>query len=303
MDALLHEKTSQKMSSYASRHSLYTIFQDMLSSALISKPDDPISFFIDFLKRPPVSCHIILGPPTLNLTELAEKISKAHETILISTNNLLKNAIARGNSLGMQAKPYVEANKPVPDKIVAGIVTSRLHDPDVINNGFILIGFPQTRQQAKILLQSGIIPSHVVIIECPDESIIEKSINGMVDPLSSLEYNSKYEPAPNPNIESRLTRNEFSDIETANELAFFKNHIGLISDCFNRDVIHKVSIPHAFTSLDIILSQVINVFGVGKRVYGPREFKICVNGLPASGKTMVSEMLSDLYGFVHGLFY
>jgi adenylate kinase len=65
----------------------------------------------------------------------------------ISTGDILRANIAQGSELGKRAKSLMEQGQLVADDIVNGMVATRLQAPDV-TRGFILDGYPRTRQQA-----------------------------------------------------------------------------------------------------------------------------------------------------------
>ena len=66
----------------------------------------------------------------------------------ISTGDMLRDAIARKTSFGMEAKERMDAGELVSDDIVNGIVAERILREDCAN-GFILDGYPRTVQQAE----------------------------------------------------------------------------------------------------------------------------------------------------------
>jgi len=48
---------------YAERHELYSLFQDMLQQLLVDRPADPLQHARDFLVKPSVQRTIVVGPP------------------------------------------------------------------------------------------------------------------------------------------------------------------------------------------------------------------------------------------------
>ena len=72
----------------------------------------------------------------------------------ISTGAILRQAVADGTALGMQAREIMAAGRLVDDRIVLGIVEDRITAPDC-SQGFILDGYPRNRSQAEAL--SGVL--------------------------------------------------------------------------------------------------------------------------------------------------
>ncbi|RLC82675.1 MAG: adenylate kinase, partial [Chloroflexi bacterium] len=66
----------------------------------------------------------------------------------ISTGDMLREAVARGTSLGLLAKRYMDKGELVPDEVIVDMVMERLAQPDC-QKGAILDGFPRTVYQAE----------------------------------------------------------------------------------------------------------------------------------------------------------
>jgi adenylate kinase len=68
----------------------------------------------------------------------------------MSTGDMLRQAIADGTTLGVEAKVFMDAGDLVPDRVMIGMIRERL-DGDAAN--FLLDGFPRTLAQAEALDQ------------------------------------------------------------------------------------------------------------------------------------------------------
>lgn len=90
---------------------------------------------------------VLLGAPGSGKGTQAKKLMADRKIPQISTGDMLREAVAAGTRFGLQAKPTIEAGNLVPDEVVLGIISERLMRPDV-QDGFILDGFPRTKQQA-----------------------------------------------------------------------------------------------------------------------------------------------------------
>ena len=119
---------------------------------------------------------ILLGAPGAGKGTQAELLVQKLGIPAISTGNMLREAIANGTEVGMQAKHYMDNGLLVPDEVILGIVAERVTQSDCAK-GFILDGVPRTLAQAEALEAKHIRIDHVVSIEI-DDSVIEGRMTG-----------------------------------------------------------------------------------------------------------------------------
>lgn len=93
---------------------------------------------------------IFLGAPGAGKGTQAKRICERYGIPQISTGDLLREHVKMETGLGKQAKAIMEKGELVPDRLVCGMVESRLHRDDCAR-GFVLDGFPRTVEQAKWL--------------------------------------------------------------------------------------------------------------------------------------------------------
>jgi adenylate kinase len=93
---------------------------------------------------------ILLGPPGAGKGTQAVKIAAGFGIPQLSTGDMLREAVASGTNIGLQAKEIMERGDLVPDALVVAVVADRLDEPDAAN-GFVLDGFPRTLAQAEAL--------------------------------------------------------------------------------------------------------------------------------------------------------
>ena len=93
---------------------------------------------------------IFLGPPGAGKGTQARTLAAEEGIPQIATGDMLREAVARGTRLGLEAKSYMDRGALVPDEVVVGLVAERLDRNDA-KKGFILDGFPRTVAQAEAL--------------------------------------------------------------------------------------------------------------------------------------------------------
>ena len=119
---------------------------------------------------------ILLGAPGAGKGTQAEILVEKLGIPAISTGNMLREAIANGTPVGLQAKHYMDNGLLVPDEVILGIVAERVAQPDCAK-GFILDGVPRTLAQAEALEAKNVRIDHVVSIEI-DDCVIEGRMTG-----------------------------------------------------------------------------------------------------------------------------
>ena len=119
---------------------------------------------------------ILLGPPGAGKGTQAKMLMEAKGLVQLSTGDMLRAAVKAGTEVGLKAKAVMESGGLVSDEIVIGIVSDRLDESDVRENGAIFDGFPRTRPQAealdKLLVEKGLSLDAVINMAVEDEPLV-----------------------------------------------------------------------------------------------------------------------------------
>ena len=120
---------------------------------------------------------ILTGPPGAGKGTQAKLLAKRLGIPQIATGDILREAVASGSELGQRVKAIMERGDLVPDEVVIEIVEERLAREDCVP-GFILDGFPRTREQAealeRLLGRARREPVRVVSLEVPEEVLRQR---------------------------------------------------------------------------------------------------------------------------------
>jgi adenylate kinase len=123
---------------------------------------------------------VLLGAPGSGKGTQAKILAEARRVPHISTGDMLREAVAAGTRFGLKAKSTIDAGDLVSDDVMLGIIAERLGRPDAAK-GFILDGFPRTRQQAtdldELLDELGA-PLDAAILMDIDFEILMKRLTG-----------------------------------------------------------------------------------------------------------------------------
>src|SRR5262249_29832116 len=126
---------------------------------------------------------VLLGPPGAGKGTQARRLAARWSVPQVATGDMLREAVARGTKLGLEARRYMDAGELVHDSVIIGLVRERLAQPDG-RKGFVLDGFPRTAAQAEALdqlLEAEATPlDRVVLFQMPDEELVARLRGGRV---------------------------------------------------------------------------------------------------------------------------
>jgi len=117
---------------------------------------------------------VFLGPPGAGKGTQAKKVAEAAAVAHISTGDMLRQEVAAGTALGLQAKKFMDLGNLVPDDVIIGMVRDRISKPDA-RSAWILDGFPRTLPQATALdqnLAGAAAVSHVIYFAVPEPVLV-----------------------------------------------------------------------------------------------------------------------------------
>ncbi|MFP4623825.1 MAG: adenylate kinase [Gemmatimonadota bacterium] len=138
---------------------------------------------------------ILLGAPGAGKGTQGALFAEKHGLRVISTGDLLRDAVRRGTELGRKAKGYMDAGELVPDELILDMVREVLEDE---KGGFILDGFPRNVDQAEalsgILDELGMELDAVAVIQVPDELVIKRISGRRSCPECKAVYNVYFDP-------------------------------------------------------------------------------------------------------------
>jgi adenylate kinase len=120
---------------------------------------------------------VLLGPPGAGKGTQAKRLAARCGGVHLSTGDLLRDAVARGTALGLQARPIMAAGGLVSDELVCGLLKEALAAAGP-GKPVVFDGFPRTTVQAealdRILAEGAAALDRVVLINTSDEAVVQR---------------------------------------------------------------------------------------------------------------------------------
>lgn len=183
---------------------------------------------------------IIAGAPASGKGTQCELIQKKYGVVHLSTGDMLRAAVSAGSEVGKLAKEYMDSGKLVPDEVITGVVKDRLAEPDCQTSGWLLDGFPRTRNQADALAESNISADCFLFLNVPDEILVERVIGRRTDPETGKIYHMTFSPPDDEEIKNRLVqRSDDTEEKVVVRLEQFHANVDAVKGCYE-DVLVEI---------------------------------------------------------------
>ena len=134
----------------------------------------------------------IIGPPGSGKGTMAQMLSEHFNIIHVSTGDLFRHEVAKESDLGKEVSPFLEKGELVPDQVVLRILDSRLEETDA-EEGFVLDGFPRTKEQAE-LLEQQVILDKVIYLKISDKTAVDRISRRRSCPKCGMVYHADLIP-------------------------------------------------------------------------------------------------------------
>ena len=187
---------------------------------------------VEKMKKVPGPKIIITGGPASGKGTQCGFIVKELDVVHLSSGEMLRAEVEAGTPDGLKAKEYMNSGQLVPDDLIIAIVSRRVIQPDCLERGFVLDGFPRTAAQVEALIEAGVQCDVFLQIDVDDEEIIQRVAGRRMDPETGNIYHMKYVPPPKE-IEHRLVqRDDDTEENIRRRLVAYHNNLADIIENF-----------------------------------------------------------------------
>ncbi|CAM8914511.1 unnamed protein product [Rhodiola kirilowii] len=242
-----HNPSLSSSSSSISTSSLLFHHHHRLSLSLSSIPSNSSIRTSPKFKKLKVKCSVseplkvmISGAPASGKGTQCELIVKKFGLVHISTGDLLRAEVSAGSEIGLKAKEFMNAGKLVPDEIVTAMVSTRLSEQDAKERGWLLDGYPRSAAQAQSLEKMEVRPDIYILLNVPDEILVDRCVGRRLDPVTGKIYHIKNFPPESEEIRERLvTRPDDTEEKVKSRLEIYKKNVEAILSTY-ADILNMI---------------------------------------------------------------
>jgi len=265
-----------EFSTYAEKHGIFQIYENILKKLIINQPEDPLQAIIDWLREPENIPRIfIIGPPGAGKRSIATMVADRLGCVHITPDELKANG----------------------DEEVISEIKQRMKTEDCVQKGWILEGLPANRYQAHGLQAGGIFPEHVVLLDAEDTVLIERVMGKRVDKLTGDVYHTTFHPPTASDVAKRLEVDPLcTEKNMLKRLSEHHRNIEGVLQCYE-PIFKSIN---ADQPRDDVFSQVLAYLSTKQRNNAaPHTPRIILLGPPGSGKSVQSALLASKYQLVN----
>ncbi|KAI3384205.1 hypothetical protein SNEBB_005658 [Seison nebaliae] len=262
--------------SYAEKHRLFDTIEQLLRQLLINRPENPLRYMVDLLRNNKhVPKIIILGPPLSGKNTIAKMLIDEFNVVRIDSSSLPDKRLNSGANLRF--------------------IKTRVEQSDVTNRGFILVGYPRTRNEALSLQNSGFQYEHIILLDSTDQELLERAKGMRLDPVTEDVYHMTFNTPNSEEVMERLViPNDNDDNTLLDRFTLYHCNITGIIEAF-RSAIRCIDVNRPIID---VFKQSVRFVKTEPRSNAPRTVRIIIVGPPGAGKRTLASHISEHYGLV-----
>ena len=253
---------------------------------------------------PPRPVRIILtGPPASGKGTQSAMLAQEFKLVHISTGDMLRAAVVSGTELGLQARRYMDQGELVPDELVIALLQERMAQPDVIERGWVLDGFPRTIAQVESLDAAGVQPDLVLCLEVPEAELVQRVTGRRSDPVTGRVYHLQYDPPPADDAEllQRLVqRSDDSEETLRTRLDAYQQNVAQLKGRY-AEVLAEVDGHRSKQEVFADLTRAVGMVHMHRQMVAQRAGppKVILLGPPGAGKSTQARLVAERTGGVY----
>lgn len=260
---------------YAEEHGLFDLYHRMLERLVIDKPDDPLEYMLNWLRREsdPVPKIAVIGAPSSGKHTVSEKLSSKLGTVLVKPSSMATS-----------------------DEEIIADLKERLTAPgsEPVRRGYILNNIPASKKQALLLQQAGIHPNHIISLEASDDILLARRMGKFSDPETGQIYHNVFNWPNDETVRERLVRSEKADKDVfKQDMQYWsREKVGIYDAYKNSSNIFPVNCDQP--QIDVV-NQAMAIARQPVRSQAIRIPRVVILGPTGSGKATLANYLGQKY--------
>jgi len=263
---------------YAEEHGLFDLYHRMLQRLVIDKPDDPLDYMINWLRRESdaVPKIAVIGAPAGGKASISKKLSDKSGAVLVEASTL--------------ATTDEEIISELKDRLTA-------LGSEPLRRGFVLNNVPNSRKQALLLQQIGIHPQHIISLDAPEQVLLGRRLGKYIDEATGQRYHNVYDWPPDIELQGKLTKapNAEKDCFEKDMARWQREKVGIFDAYKEANVIFHVNSDQPINDVTFQSLQIVQQPPRSDGILIPR---VVLLGPIGSGKQTLAKYLVKKYKMV-----
>ena len=173
MDRVQKLDYEKSMEEYFHTHKVYELIERLFEELIVNKPENPIDYLIERLKRKTTKRIFITGTPGAGVDDICLALTNSLEYKCINMTQLIDNEISNESERVEKIKKNYNECRYIDDDIIIDILREQLIKCEEENISYIVEDFPRNRTQAIFLKSFGLLPDNVILLKTSKEKSLE----------------------------------------------------------------------------------------------------------------------------------
>jgi len=206
---------------------------------------------------------MIAGAPAAGKGTQCANIVEKYNLVHISVGDLLRDEVKNASPAGKRAKDFMDRGELVPDEVVVDMVKTRLAQGDVQRSGWLLDGYPRSASQAEAIEKEGIRPDVFLLVNVPDELLIERVVGRRLDPVTGDIYHLKFKPPPADVVDRLIQRSDDTEEKCKVRLDTYHKNVDAVIGYY-KNLMVEIDGNQSMDKVFANISHVIDAVNAGK---------------------------------------
>lgn len=180
---------------------------------------------------------MIAGAPAAGKGTQCARIVEEYGLVHISVGDLLRAEVAAGTDAGKKAKSYMDNGDLVPNEVVVEMVKNKLAEPQVMEHGWLLDGYPRSAEQAEAIEAENIRPDVFLLVNVPDQDLVERVVGRRNDPVTGEIYHLKFKPPPADIIDRLEQRSDDTEEMVRRRLDTYHKNVEAVVGYYTKELV------------------------------------------------------------------